>query len=340
MSGKFTPLQGINYLDFLQQDVKPVEYLVDPIIQKSGLAYCYGPPGSFKTNFLMYASMMGADGQDILDYKVKAPFKTLWIDEENRTRGMFQKLGQISKGATLNNPQCLKDNHVVTFQGFSLLTPESNQRLTDAIERYHPDLIIMDSIAKVFPLDERNEKQVAMIYGQLGPLIEKYDISFVLIHHMRKRGFDQRSRGMEDMSGSREFEAMADTMFQLEQVAADEYMLKHTKSRYGSLHPAVNFNVTGDKSTITVNYKGLTKDKYRKKTDAVVDKILEWKVIVNKPTFERREVFDAMLNLDFKETSIKTALKELIVRGELQRTATGRYEWISFDDLVEQVMGQ
>ena len=202
----------ISYSDLLKMDIPPVDYLVDGIIPKASLVFCFGAPGSFKTNFLLYASMLGCDNQNIFDFKVKRKFKTLWIDEENRDIGMKDKISKISNGITWNDIKNRDDNLVVISRGFQLISPGSIIWLGETIDQYKPDMVVIDSIAKVFPLNERDEKDVRMIYSQLSMLIKKYGITIVLIHHSRKKNFQQSSRDMEDIAGSREFAAMADSM--------------------------------------------------------------------------------------------------------------------------------
>jgi RecA-family ATPase len=247
------------YSELMAKKIPPIQYLVEGIIPEASVVFVFGPQGSFKTNFLIHTSICGADGQKVLNFNVRRPFKTLFIDEENREPGMHDKITKIANGITLKDPKSIEQNIISTEQNFKL-TPDGIAWLEALIKKHDPDLVIIDSIAKVFTLKENDESDVRLIYPLISPLIIKYGVTIIFIHHPRKRNYQQSGRDMDDMAGSREFSAMADSVLLIEEWKKNNYILKQVKSRYGEKQEAVNFTVEGDADKIIIKFIGKVSD--------------------------------------------------------------------------------
>jgi len=308
-------IESISADKLLKLNIPNVEYLVDGIVPKSGIIYCFGPPGSFKTNFLLYLSMKGALGHTVFDFNIKQKFKTLWLDEENRKIGMKDKIMKLKNGMNIENDD-LENINILISEGFNILNKISLDTLDFYIRKHKPNLVVIDSIAKVFPLSERNEGDVRKIYTFLKPFIIKYNVAFMLIHHARKKNFMQFSRGMEDISGSREFAAMADSILLLDEMKNGSYMLKQVKNRYSQKVYAENFEVVGDDDMMKLVYTGKVKDKYLAKALEVQYAIEKWIKDNKIKSFKRKDIVEVMKSEGFKESNIDRALKILKSSGK------------------------
>jgi RecA-family ATPase len=302
----------INAKDLLEKEIPPVEYWVEDIIPKKGLVYCFGSPGSFKTNFLMWMALKGCNGEDVFEFKTK-PFRTLWWDEENREVGMRDKLKKLSIGMGIE--ENIENIQIVVSDDFNVLLPEYIDVLEKEIIKFKPDIVIIDSIAKIFPHDESDSKFVKRIFTQLNPLITRHNVTFILIHHARKHtsfnGVKQMSRDMEDMSGSREFAAMADSVLLVEKLGSGKYMLKQVKNRYADDVYSEDFEVSGDEGEIVVSYGGKSKDKYLLKQFEIEDAIMNWVNVEKLDVFERGQCITAMDKLGYKKSNVDKALKNM-----------------------------
>lgn len=321
--------EEISYPDLLKKDIPPVDYYVDKIIPEESIVIFFGPPDSFKSNSLLWISVKGALGQNVFEFEVKKPFKTLWIDEENRERGMKDKLSKIVKGLKLDDVSALIDNHFLISSGFAIHRPEDIAKLVKLIEQYKPDVVVIDSVAKVFQFDERDETQVKMIYRVLAPLVIKYHITIIMIHHARKKSLDQTSYELEDLSGSREFAAMPDSVVAMCEMNRGEYMLKQVKNRHDKKVYSIEFNVGGTDDAIEVSYSGLVKDRYVAKAVRVVNDIMKLKLESNSKVVIRKELFEKLHEMGYKDNSIEDAInllksKDLIKSG----VKYGTYEWL------------
>ena len=319
----------IDLKDFLKADTPPREYLVDKIIPKKGLVYVYGPPASFKTNFLLYMTLNCAKGNNVFGYEVKKPLKVFWIDEENREIGMHDKLKKITKGMGFDENSIEYGKYGLSYSGnFIILEPECLSKLEGFIKKYEFNIVVIDSIAKVFPLNERDESDVKKIFAKLTPLMSKYDVSFILIHHTRKLSQGQKSRNMEDISGSREFSAMADSMLYLQSVGNNKFMLKQTKNRYDKNVEAINFSVAGDDESLTIKYEGLARDNIKKTAELVKSKILDLLISNPQPEYKTTTLIKAMKEQGWKETSIRAGLKLLVDDGILSNKIYGKHKFL------------
>jgi RecA-family ATPase len=301
------------------KDIPSIEYLVEPIIPRKGITYLYGPPGSFKTNFAIYTAVLGAYGKDVFGFPVKRPFSTFFVDEENREIGMKEKIVKISKGLGLKPPE---NCYVETKRNFSIIDEACLRWLEECMD-YKVDWVVFDSISKIFPLDERNEQDVKKIYKSITPFITKYGIAFTPIHHTRKRAEGQYSRHMEDLSGSREFSASADSLIQIEQ-KKDVYLLKQTKNRYSAQVKAINFTVSGNGADISLYFQGEAEQNMLSKAR---EAILRWAEDEGKRPFKTKELTDD-LDGSINKTQIEKSLKSFVDDKRLDRKSKGNYEWI------------
>ncbi len=312
----------------LKKDIPPVRYLVEGFIHEEGLCYCFGVAGHFKTNFLLYVAICAAAGRQVLNHFKTQCFKTLWLDEENRERGMKDKISKIAKGMNATDDE-LKNLKLLISDGFDILNPKNLESLKKEIEEFKPRMIVIDSVAKVFPYDERNEKDVKLIYKSVRPIIEQYKVTIIFIHHARKANFQQYSKNLEDISGSREFGAQADSVFLLAQRNQNLYLLKQTKNRYDTEMDAVNFNVFGDKEKMIITFDATVKSKYLAKAEQIVEALLQWKEKSKLMKFQRKVVLDVMEEKGFKESNILNAVDLLIKQNKMKRCERefGIYEW-------------
>jgi RecA-family ATPase len=319
------PLPG-NIMTFKQMadlNIPIVNYKVKGLIPDEGISILFGPPKSGKSNLAIYLCECLGAGKKFFEYETKK-CKCLYIDEENRERGMKTKIIKIIKGGDFGEDT---KNMVISCSSFSLAKPESRKWLDERIEELKPGFIVIDSVAKVFPLDERNEQEVKNIFRWLNPLVVKYGVSFLLIHHSRKSAKEQHKRDSEDLSGSREFAGMVDSLILLEKHKGF-FLLKQTENRYDAEQPAINFTLTGDDEKLIFTYKGLATDNIKeKKVDNITAELIKWHVTERITKFETKDALKAMKILGYKDKNIRNALTVLLEKEAIKKLKFGVYEW-------------
>ena len=272
----------ISLKDLCKKDLPPIEYYVDKLIMKRGITYLYGPAESFKSGGLMYMCIKGSRGEDFLNFKIEKPFRTLWIDEEMDDSQIKDKAIKLCKGEQCNVPS---DIHIVQERGFSIMEKTDIAELERLIKELKVNVVVMDSFAHVFYLNEKDEQLAKHIPRVLKPLIKKYGVSFVFIHHTRKRRSDQGVYTLEDMSGSRELGAHSDTAFSMEGIGPDTFLITAQKVR-NNKHPDKNakFKVLGEDKMI-IEFEGVLQRERAFSHEKVAAKMLGWMVMHPQDTY-------------------------------------------------------
>jgi KaiC/GvpD/RAD55 family RecA-like ATPase len=307
-------------------ETKPMsmKYLVDGLIPVGMLTLMFGPPGSLKTTLATYIMINGASGKDILGFKVQKPFRTLYIDCENGTIGMPEKVEKVSKG--VEKPD-LENAFVNCSRDFDLNKSEDVIWLKETIKELRIDLVIFDSLSKIFSLDERNEQDCKKILRVLKPILESNYCSVLIIHHARKLSPNQYSRDMEDASGSREISATMSSVILTEAgKEAGEYSFRRVKLRYEKqdLNSYI-FKVEEKKGAII--FSMISSERKKKAWERAKDRLIYWYGEKGPKEFTTKEAQEYLAEEGFKETAIKYALSSLEKDGLINHTEHGRWKW-------------
>lgn len=307
-------------------NIPPIQYLVEDLILDEGITYLVGPPGSFKTNLMLYIAKQGAMGKDVFDFKTNKVFDTLWIDEENgkrRTRTCLHKL--------IDDKEIVDVDRNLVFScitGFRIDKPFTTS-LIQLLEKRKFNVIVIDNIARCLIGSERDEQDVAKVHNLLKPITEKYNVSFIIIHHTRKG--DPNS--LEDISGSRDFGGQCDRAFIIKEVMSmrkddsKRFVVIQKKNKDELEIPAFNIDVSGDKEHTTVKYIGKAHDIIegisKRKADDLLPKIIEWMKLNPKPKYGKGEIEKV-----FKDEYGKYSIDKAIKLGDMKGIFKSKYGWV------------
>lgn len=314
-------MTAITFKQLYNKDLPKIEYLIDRLIPKRGLVYFYGSPKSFKTNLLLYMCVMGHEGRNVFGFTVPKKFRVWWVDEENGQIGMQDKLRKIVNGANISIDS-FDDDTFLIYSGFKL---DQNwlSKLKTVIAKHHPDLVVFDSIAKIFMGDESQVRDVAKIFDGVKPLIEEFGITIVFIHHARKN----KDRTFSDIAGSREFSASADVILYCEEFHKSKnkksFLFRQDTNRYDMEIEPLNFDVSGDDERLVVEFTGLASDNISSIIPKIKCDILTWMQENPNQLYTQSEIKDAMERRGFKKTSIETATNDLVHDDVLTKSKKG-----------------
>jgi RecA-family ATPase len=308
--------------DLKIKDLPKVEYLINGLIPM-GLSYFFGSQGSFKTNFLLWATIESQNVDKIFGLDCK-PFKTLWIDEENREIGMKDKISKISNGFDISEEELNKILRINTSEEFDILNDSKIKDLCKDIEEFKPNLIVIDSLSMVFNLDDRDPTNTKNIYRKLRPIIEKYNVAVVIIHHAIKKNFLKSKQDIYDMAGSKDLARMADAVVMLCKTDDEQFLIKHVKARYGKEEDGINFIISGDEHELNVFYEGKAAQVIKSKIEDCEHDIMDWAKDKDGKTFKRKDILSVMLGKEHKASAIDSALTSLRTSGKCEYTY-GKY---------------
>lgn len=313
--------------ELLTIEYEPIKYIVQDIIPEGGLVYVCGSSGSFKTFFLIYTALSCLKGSKILNEFETKKCRVLYIDEENRERRMKERILHLSNGLNMDLEE-LCDFKLWICENFKLGDPENLEQVKKEIEDFNPELIIVDSISKVFRGEENNVNHVKLIYDWIKPTIIKNEVTWVFIHHTRKKSGTTKK---DDMAGSREFSAMADCVLTLDKTGRNEFMLKQVKNRDDKDISAVKFLVNtsyseGKKTAVNLVNLGKVKEECKDNALMCVDAIEKWIKDSNINNFEVNTLKKHLEPLGWKNNNIFNALKMMITMNKIKKIKRGVYE--------------
>jgi hypothetical protein len=329
---------------FLSEEPKNIEYLVSPIIPRIGITMFIGLPKCGKTKFAEYVVTRGEQGKDVFKYHVPKPFKTDWFDEENGEPDMYTDFTCIRTSEGLSNDT--STTKLGIFRGLRL-KEEFRTWLEYHIFNDKPDMVVIDSIAKVFEGDESSVKDVRKVFEILGPLANEYKICFLLIHHSTKDRLDAR--------GSGEWRGMINSGIYFEKIpmqpednGGSRFMMIQKERRQGRDIKPINFlirsDVDDDESVESGKiptkrefiYLGYAKDVIQEKED--VKKVscaqeMKESILKSKETkWTTEELYALVDNHKYKKNCRNDAINDILVNNVLARVGKrGKFEVIKYE---------
>lgn len=311
--------------EVLDLDIPDIKHMAEGLFEEGALIYLVGTPGSSKSLFMMFVSLCFAEKDEILTtFKVNKPYKTLWIDEENGLRRTKHKLRRLM--ATMD----VKTDKVIfsSMNGFRI-----NQNCVDDLEKVikkeEPNIIVLDSFVRVFGGDERDEKEVKKVHTLLKPLIDKYNISIFLLHHLRKENLKWKSvRTLDDIRGSGDLGGQCDQAFLLRRDGnanmkdfTKKFACVPLKEKDGIEGDGFDFFVKGDPKgdELRLLWGGFIKDNIDEAYEKTREDIIKY-ITDNSETC----LNELNKNLNHSKSTISKVLKQLIEDDVLVKTRNGR----------------
>lgn len=184
------------------------------ILSPKTISFCYGQSRAGKSIWALTVALSYACGFDIFDFSSREKKKVLYIDYETK-KGIFSSIvNQIILAYSLdktlvdtNFKFLLKDEkHEVTNIWDEKQPTSFFQHLIKDITGSGISLIIIDTLVKAAPKSLNSFSNAVAFMDFLQQINEKYNISFLIIHHSNKDG---------DMDGSSVFFKNATNAFNI-----------------------------------------------------------------------------------------------------------------------------
>lgn len=190
--------------DLMQEE--DVKWVVKDLFAKKLVSVIFSEPGVGKTILAMDIAAKLTRGEATFNYyRVERPMKVLYFQGDFPNTIMKNRLKQM-----FYNPDDkyfkLVNRYEAESKGISIdLTNEQGQEnLKTLLEGYKPDFVIFDTFISFFDGDENKQKDVKEPIDFLRKLTSNYDCSILLCHHSRKRGSNEKRKGLDksDLIGS------------------------------------------------------------------------------------------------------------------------------------------
>ncbi len=198
--------------EFLKKDIPPLEYYVKDILPKKGKAMISASPNLGKSIFVQNMALAMASGASNFMNKFETlPARVLYLDlemGESALKERFQKMYTASSTAEDN----LFVQHVPKLD---LLDYNTGKIIENWINELKIQVVILDPLGSAWFGNENDQEEVHNLTAYLNTLIDKYNISILLVHHWRKASKEFRSGG-QMAAGSYRWEAWTDCHVTLE----------------------------------------------------------------------------------------------------------------------------
>jgi len=189
--------------DYMGGDFKEYDWLIKDSFRRGQLGLLCGPPGCGKGIFSIQLTLALAAGQDLFDghWPIDVPAKVMFISAEDdrevlhhRIYYASQHLGEEERKKAGNNFWAIPVHGRVSLCENTRndgIKPTINlDDLRNLVDSVRPDLIILDTLARFFEVDENDNPAVTAACGLLEDIIQEYGCNIILVHHASKASGD------------------------------------------------------------------------------------------------------------------------------------------------------
>lgn len=201
-----------------------VDWVIQDLIHKQGLAIVAAPPGIGKTQFSLNLALSISSGRDFLNWKVVKPRRVLFLSLEMMQPELKFYLDKMAAEFTEEERELFDSNLFFLARQAFRLNSEANQRLLlEWIDEINPEGIFIDSLSRCTGGDlEKGE--IDQVFDFLNREVrDKRGCFLWFVHHNRKANFQQKQpKKLEDLYGSQYIGAYASTVVGLWKITNQE----------------------------------------------------------------------------------------------------------------------
>lgn len=222
--------------DFVNTEFK-IDWMLEDLFAVGGFGLLVAHPGVGKTTLAIQMGAQLALGHDkFLKWDNKGGAKkVLFLSLEMGKPPLNHFLSLISN--SYQDRKMLNRNFLVAPFGMPipLDQPDGQQFLSNLMDEYMPDVLIIDSLQKVSSKELTDEQAVKNLIHYLATVRNKYNTSMLVIHHNRKKPNEAQKKAVElsDVYGSTYISTDADFVMNLHATTQDMVAVTMVKNRLG-----------------------------------------------------------------------------------------------------------
>lgn len=311
--------------DLQDYETEDKEWIIDKLIPSKAVGVWTGKRGTMKTFIVLNAISCVAAGKDFLDKYPTVKGKVIYLDKENGVYVMKQRMPMIKKGLELEEPL---DIGFICFSTLKIDRIADIEQIKEIVAEHKPNLLIVDTYRRGISFEENDAGKVSELFvDTLRPLVEKYNLSIVLIHHDRKG--ESQGDEMDMIRGSSDLANYSDFILKNERKGKN-LILKQLKMRMAPEESPMEIGVSSDEeSYIGFNclgeYTPQTKDK------RCAEILTGWIIKRGIKEFTTKEAIEVAFSEGIKKQNFYNGLQVLIDNGLIVKEEHGKYVLISKD---------
>jgi KaiC/GvpD/RAD55 family RecA-like ATPase len=222
--------------DFVNEEFH-ISWMLEDLFAVGGFGLLVAHPGVGKTTLAIQMGAQLALGQErFLKWNnIGGAKKVLLLSLEMGKPPLNHFLGLISN--SYPDKKTLNRNFLVApfGQPIPLDTEQGQQFLSNLMDEYMPDVLIIDSLQKISSKELTDEQAVKNLIHYLSTVRNKYNTSLLVIHHNRKKPNDAQKKSVElsDVYGSTYIATDADFVINLHATTQENVAVTMIKNRLG-----------------------------------------------------------------------------------------------------------
>lgn len=304
------------------------KWLVDKLVPEASITIIAGKRSTFKSWGSLHFGLCVAAGVPTLKKFQTAKAPVLYIDEENGTGVLKDRVGALKKGLGIEEPV---DMCFISLNNIRIDGEKWRLKLEDIIKRFGIKVIIVDSFRRVISVNEDNAQEVSSLFTDvIRPIATKHGVTWILLHHLRKgmsgkTSFDE----LDELRGSSEITNYADAvlLFERPRGATDQFVLKQLKCRRSPEMPPQLVKLTwGD--SVELESLGSAKDELDS-IDKCASNIMGWAIENKMDSFKTNEAINQMKSFGHSKSTVHKAINVLLNQGRLSKEKRGAYRIVS-----------
>jgi|TARA_Y100000310_G_scaffold243463_1_gene247960 archaellum biogenesis ATPase FlaH len=178
---------------------EPPHIIGKGILPQKSLAILAGEPKVGKSHMAVSLAYHIATGQSWFQFPVSHPHKVLIVQAENsyfNQRNRIQLINRITQ-PPYNMPKLAEKQLLVSdpIHNLNVNENEGYALLNTLLVQHTPQVLIIDPLVNFHTAEENSNSEMAQVMDKLHNIKDDYNISIILIHHIRKPSNTQDSTG-------------------------------------------------------------------------------------------------------------------------------------------------
>lgn len=187
----------------LEQAETEPDWLIEPLFSAGSSGFIAAEPKVGKSFISLELAYCLTTGEPFVGrFAVKHPRRVLFIEEEDAERRMVRRSKQLIRGTPGRQAPPDELYRFVCRSGFRLDDAGWMGKLKSELESFRPDVVFLDVFNKLHLKDENSQPEMSSILHDLAALTRQYGCAFIILHHYRKSGIGQSTRGNQMLRGT------------------------------------------------------------------------------------------------------------------------------------------
>jgi hypothetical protein len=195
----------IDFSEYLMTSLKPVSWVINPILPEQALALIYAWRGAGKTFFnLEIALAVATGGPRCFTWEIPEARRVLYVDGEMPANELQDRLKKILIGRGMKMPEPARNFQIFTpdlVEGhvLNIVTRAGQKLIEDHLET--GTLLILDNLSALghAPGSSESESESWWPVQEWALSLRKKGITIIFIHHAGKKGEQRGTSAREDL---------------------------------------------------------------------------------------------------------------------------------------------